>query len=108
MSEESPFCCVIGAMSKSGKERYDGLREKLENAVEETRELDSGYVFRLRSEAVSLLEVAEWVEKERSCCPFFDLAIEAEREKGPVSLRISGREGVKEFIRREFRALKVG
>jgi hypothetical protein len=36
------------------------------------------------------------------------LAIEAEREKGPVSLRISGREGVKEFIRREFRALKVG
>lgn len=108
MSEGSPFCCVIAAMSKSERERYDELREKLENAVEETKELDRGFLFRLRGEVVSLIEVAEWMEKERGCCPFFDLAIEAERENGPVSLRITGREGVKEFIRGEFRVLRVG
>jgi hypothetical protein len=34
--------------------------------------------------------------------------VEAERENGPVSLRITGREGVKAFIRGEFKVLKVG
>ncbi len=81
---------------------------KMESARIETKELADGYLFRFRPEAVSFAEVADWVATERVCCPFFDLAIEAERENGPLSLRITGREGVKQFIRMEFHTLKVG
>jgi hypothetical protein len=100
--ESAGFCCDMKAMSKSERERYKELREKLEKAIEETKELESGYAFRWRSEAVSLIELAEWVEKERKCCSFFDFEIVVERERGPVWLKITSREGVKAFLRMEF------
>jgi hypothetical protein len=106
--ENATFFCDMKAMSKTERERYVELREKLEGAVDETQESESGYAFRLRSEAVSLLEVAEWVEKERKCCPFFDFEIAAERGGGPVRLKISGVEGVKAFLRMEFGTAPAG
>jgi hypothetical protein len=45
--------------------------------------------------------LAEFVGFERLCCPVFALTIEAEAERGPVWLRITGREGVKPFARAE-------
>lgn len=100
--EGTGFVCDVKALSKTERERYTQLREKLESAIEETQELESGYAFRLRQRVVSLVEVARWVEKERKCCPFFDFEITAEREGGPVWLKISGMEGVKAFLRMEF------
>jgi hypothetical protein len=73
----------------------------------ETKELPNGYAYRYRPGGVSLVELADWVESERRCCPFFDMAIETEREGGPVWLKITGRQGVKEFIRGEFKGLTV-
>lgn len=101
------FCCDFKAMGKAERSRYEELREKLENAVEDRKELENGYAFRLRSGEVSLMEVAEWVEKERKCCPFFDFEIAAEREGGAIWLSLKGAEGVKAFIRMEFRALNL-
>ena len=100
--DESAFYCDMKAMSKNERERYDSLRKKLESAIQETKELTDGYVFRWKSEEVSLMEVAEWVDKERKCCPFFDFAIGLERNGGPLTLTLGGQEGVKEFIRMEF------
>jgi len=106
---ESPFACSLEkTLTKEQRERKKQIAQKMESARIETRELANGYVFRFRSEGVSFAEIAEWVATERVCCPFFDLAIEAERENGPVSLRITGWEGVKQFIRGEFDVLKVG
>ena len=72
-----------------------------------TKEIADGYVFRFRPDGISFAEIADWVATERVCCPFFDLAIEAERENGPMALRITGREGAKNFIRGEFQTLKL-
>jgi hypothetical protein len=103
--ESAAFCCDIQAMSNSERERYQELRGRLQKAIEETKELESGYAFRLGRAAVSLMEVAEWVDKERKCCPFFDFEIAVERDGGPVWLTLRGREGVKPFMRMEFGAL---
>ena len=106
---ETPFFCGLEkTLTKEQREHKKALSEKMEKARIETKELPNGFVFRLRPEDVSFAEVADWVATERVCCPFFDLAIEAERENGPLSLRITGREGVKQFIRMEFHTLKVG
>jgi hypothetical protein len=100
--ESTGFCCDMQAMNTVERERYQVLRERLERAIEETKELETGYAFRWRSEAVSLVDLAEWVDKERKCCPFFDFEIALARERGPVWLKITGREGVKTFLRMEF------
>jgi hypothetical protein len=107
--QESPFACSLEkTLTKEQRERKKQIAWKMATARMETQELANGYVFRFRPEGVSFAEIAEWVATERVCCPFFDLAIEAERENGPVSLRITGREGVKQFIRGAFHALKLG
>jgi hypothetical protein len=78
------------------------LVQKLKNARIETEELPDGYAFRLKTEQVSLNELAEYVTSERKCCPFFDFEIELKREGGPLWLRLRGKEGVKAFMRHEF------
>jgi hypothetical protein len=104
---ETPFACSIEkSLTKEQRAHKKQVTEKMETARMETTEIADGYVFRFRPEAISFAELADWVATERVCCPFFDLAIEAERENGPLSLRITGREGVKQFIRGEFHVLK--
>jgi hypothetical protein len=44
----------------------------------------------------------EWAAGERLCCPFFDIEVRMEREGGSVWLRLTGREGTKQFIRSDF------
>ena len=106
---ETPFACSLEkSLTKEQREHKKEIALKMESARIETKELADGYVFRFRPDGISFAEIADWVATERVCCPFFDLAVEADRENGPLSLRITGREGVKQFIRGEFKVLKVG
>jgi hypothetical protein len=102
MSDETPFYCNLKALSPSERARHHQLAEKLEHSRAETTELPDGYAYRLRSGTISLSELAEWVAAEQRCCPFFDFAIELQRENGPLSLKLTGRPGVKDFMRAEF------
>ena len=70
-------------------------------SIEDLRELPDGYSFRL-SNALPLSRAAQWSELEARCCPFFDIRLEQTREHGPLWLHLTGRDGVKQFIREEF------
>jgi hypothetical protein len=105
VNDESNFACNMNAMTTDERSRYDALRHRLEAAVDGVVEMENGYTFQLRRGALSLAEIGEWVEYEQKCCPFFGLGIEAGPERGPVGVRVTGREGVKEFIRLEFAAV---
>ena len=50
----------------------------------------------------TVAKLADFVTLERLCCPCFTLAVTLARDGGPLSLAITGREGVKPFIRAEF------
>ena len=103
-SESSAFFCNLGVMSADERARYMPLSRKLMSASEERRDLDNGYAFKLASQKISLLEIAEWVTFERRCCPFFNLQIEAEPNEGPIWLRMTGAAGIKQFILSEIGA----
>jgi hypothetical protein len=49
--------------------------------------------------------VAERVGNERLCCPFFDFVIRIGDSSVPMKLRISGPDGVKQFIKAELPAM---
>jgi hypothetical protein len=102
MSEKAGFYCNMSALTSSDREQYDQLRRKLEAARIEIQELPDGYAFRLRSELVTVMEVAEWVSYESKCCPFFEFEILPERNNGPLWLKLKGQDGIKPFIRAEF------
>ena len=97
-SNRTAFVCNLGVMNEEERARYIALSRKLMSAGKERRELERGFAFRLAAEKIALVEVAEWVTFERRCCPFLNLEIEAEPNDGPVWLRMTGAEGIKQFI----------
>ncbi len=100
---QSKFYCNIKALTAEERARHKQLSEKLMAARKEIVETEKGYEFRYIPGDVSLAELAEWVAAESKCCPFFDFHIDLEREGKLVCLRLMGEEGIKAFIRAEFK-----
>ena len=96
---ESPFACNVGAFSPAQRERWEELWARWRAGVQERRELSDGYALRLTADAGVVMAAAEWMILDRLCCPFFTYMLEIEREGGPLWLRLTGRPGVKEFMR---------
>jgi hypothetical protein len=97
----SPFACVMDAIEPNKRQQHVATSKHLFRSVNEIRELSNGYAFRLPYESEVLLKAAEFISLEKLCCPFFGFTIEVEPEGGDVWLQLTGREGVKPFIRAE-------
>ena len=100
---QSKFYCNIKALTPEERARHKQLSEKLMAARKEIVETEKGYEFQYSPADVSLAELAEWVRAESKCCPFFDFHIDVEREGKLLCLRLTGEEGIKAFIRVEFK-----
>jgi hypothetical protein len=102
---ESPFACNRAALSAQARKRhFDELSPALRARKKSIRELRDGFEFEFPPDTATLQLVSEWAIGERLCCPFFDIDVRAEREGGSLWLRLTGREGVKQFIRSDFAA----
>src|SRR5262245_58164833 len=99
---QSPLACNATALDARQRERIRVLLNKFHADHSEVRELSNGYSVRLSGDGSTIRDVAEYITLERLCCPFFDFALQARRESGPVWLTLTGRQGVKEFARIEF------
>jgi hypothetical protein len=98
---ERRFCCNTKALNPHVRARHGALTKRLLAMRKETVETDKGYEFRYSPADVTVAEVAEWVAAESKCCPFFDFYIDLENVGTLVRLRLTGAEGVKQFIRAE-------
>ena len=103
---QSKFYCNIKALTPEERARHKQLSEKLLAARKAIVETEKGYEFQYSPGDVSLAELAEWVAAESKCCPFFDFHIDLEREGKLACLRLTGEEGIKAFIRAEFKIEK--
>lgn len=75
------------------------IRHLMTVAVEEISELPDGLAFRFPAEEYDA--VTEFVGRERLCCPFLTFTLEVSPDRGPLWFRLTGAEGVKDFIRAE-------
>jgi hypothetical protein len=97
--QESPFVCYVYALSaKERKRHFNELGPQLRKLKTGVRELADGYEFQFPTDWKTFQLVAEWVAGERLCCPFFEIQMRVEKEGGPLWLRLTGREGTKQFI----------
>ena len=96
---EQPIVCNINAIKSDERERHYTLGAQWQDAVEKVVELPTGYAFRFAPASVDLMALAEFVSRERLCCPFFGFEIVVEANDGPVWLRLKGGQEAKSFIR---------
>jgi len=99
---QTGFHCNIKALTLKERAVHMLATQKLKARHTQVIETDKGYELQFRANDVSVIEAAEWVRRESKCCPFFDFHIDLENEGKLVCLRLTGREGIKAFIRSEF------
>jgi hypothetical protein len=99
---QSKFFCNIKALTPEERAHHKQLSEKLMAARKAALETENGYEFQFGPQDVTLAELADWVVAESKCCPFFDFHIDLENEGKLICLRLTGEEGVKQFMRAEF------
>ena len=105
---DSPFACNRAALTPQARKRhFDELSPALRARKKNIRELCNGFEFEFPPDTATFDLVSEWVEGERLCCPFFDIDVHVEREGGSLWLRLTGREGVKQFIKADFASWKL-
>jgi len=102
ITTQSKFYCNIKALTPEERAHHKQLGEKLLAARKEIVETAKGYEFQFSPADVTLAELADWVAAESKCCPFLDFHIDLENEGKLACLRLTGEEGIKEFIRSEF------
>ena len=95
----STHYCNLGFFTPAGLTRHKALVEKLAAAVTQSDELENGYLFKFSGQ---FREAGEWLDGVRGCCPTIEYTVTFAPQSGPVTLRISGGAGAKEFIREEF------
>jgi hypothetical protein len=81
------------------REREATLLARFKSAAIVTEELDDGYSFRLPGEKDWLSLVADLMIAERECCPFLQFQLTAEPQVGLLTVRITGPDGTKEFLK---------
>lgn len=98
---QTAFLCDLNALDAEQKRRYPEVLEQLQTSVQEVQELADGYAYQLVANVDTLSLIEEFIALERLCCPFLEFTLVSEYECGPVWLKLTGPEGVKELLRAE-------
>jgi hypothetical protein len=98
VSHSSFYCDTSALTSEQRKRHFDVLGPALIAKRTAVRELPDGYEIQFPSDAQTYQQVAEYLDGERVCCPFFDIDLHVMPERGPLLVRFTGRPGSKQFI----------
>jgi len=102
---QSPLACDMSAIPHPERQTHLQTSRDLFSHIQQIQELPDGYQFRLDVDANVLVQAAQFISLEKLCCPFLAFGLEVDAEGGPVWLSLTGREGVKAFIREEVNGL---
>jgi hypothetical protein len=81
------------------REREATLLAQIKSAVIAMEELQDGYIFHVPGDKKTMLLVSEFIVAERECCPFLTFALTAQPNMGPMSIRVTGPAGAKQFLK---------
>lgn len=95
---DPPIACNMKALSAEQRTQLGQLGERVIGAISATRELPDGYSFRIEPAKASIIDVAEWLDLWRRCCPFYEFQLDLHAADASLRLSVRGRPGVKEFL----------
>jgi hypothetical protein len=98
MNETQSLACDLTAISPDVREEHAISAPQLFAMAQEVQDLPNGFSIRFLNEQGRFMSIARFIENERLCCPFFNFGLEVEPNSGPIWLRLTGAEGVKELL----------
>jgi hypothetical protein len=102
MSTSLPLACNLAALDAAERKEHGIVTEQLFATIVEVRELVDGYALGCRQDETLWMKAAQFVDRERRCCPFFSFGLTIDSLTDVVWLQLTGPAGVKEFIQHEF------
>jgi hypothetical protein len=93
-----PIACNLRALTAQQRKQLEQIGKHVIAAMTASRELNDGYAFRVDPQKASLMDVAQWLDMWRRCCPFYEFEIDFHAANASIWLSVKGRAGVKEFI----------
>ena len=97
MADEIPVVCCLS--DEEMRNREATLLAQFKSALVTTEEVSDGYLFRIPGDKKWIALAAELIVAERECCPFLSFELAGAPGMGPVTLRMTGPPGTKEFIK---------
>jgi hypothetical protein len=97
VTDDNPVACCLSDAEL--RKREATLLAQFKSALTATEELPDGYAFSLLGEKRWLALVADLIIAERECCPFLTFQLTAEPKMGALTVRITGPDGTKEFLK---------
>ncbi|HLO33427.1 MAG TPA: hypothetical protein VK249_30045 [Anaerolineales bacterium] len=102
MNQDTPLTCDMGVFTPTQREAHVRNTTELIQAVQSAQEVENGYEFIFPNETELISRAAEFISKERLCCPFLKFTLNILSNGEPVSLALTGPTGTQEFLRAEF------
>lgn len=100
LKERAALTCKL--TSKELQERRKTVLADLKSKVLTKLEFENGFEYSFPGGDETIDQLTEFVKTERQCCDFFDYQLTISGDtKGTTKLKISGPDGVKEFIKEE-------
>jgi hypothetical protein len=93
-----PIACNLRALTAQQRNQLEQTGARVISAIVTSRELSDGYSFQVDPAGAPLIEVAQWLDLWRRCCPFYEFQIDLRAADASLWLSVSGRPGVKEYI----------
>ena len=104
--QKPAFACAMNKLTADQRTALSSAMHRLIDAKPATKELANGYEMRFDHAGELYSAATTWIENERVCCPFFSFNVALSQNDGPMTIRLTGPKGVKEFIDGDLPALK--
>jgi hypothetical protein len=98
-NDPQELACDLTAIPEDVREEHVVSAPQLLRTAQEVQEVPDGYAIRFSNEPSKFMEIAKFIENERLCCPFFRFSVDVEPNAGPLWLRLTGGEGVKDILK---------
>ena len=96
-----PIACSLDA---DGLDHRRCEFERIETLATSLDLTDNGLRARFEPRPGLLIDIARFVDTERTCCRFLEFTITAGQDGGPIWLDVAGPRGTTEFLRETLRA----
>lgn len=97
----SPLACDMTVFTPAERASHIQNTLHLYQNVRDIRAAENGYEF-LFPYTTEVTKIAEFIAKEKMCCPFLEFTLRIGPNEKPISLTLTGPEGTQEFLREEF------
>lgn|SRR5687768_9087943 len=100
MSES--LVCNMDVFTPAAREAHILTTTRLMESIQAVQERENGYELSFSNETELIYRIAEFIAKERLCCPFLKFTLKVSSEDEPITLALAGPIGTQEFLRVEF------